>query len=263
MKTARRALILLVAVSIALLAPHAEAAPARSTGINVRLGASESGNWGGYNQGILEQGKAGGFHQVSANWVVTKATQHVGGRAEHSSTWVGIGGGCLNPACLVGDNTLIQAGTNQDVDASGHATYGAWWEIIPGPQVTITNMTVRPGDVMHVDIHELVSNSNVWIIKVRNTTTGQLFTTTVPYSSTHATAEWIVETPIVIGTGGTGFAAMPNLATTQFSSVMVNHAPAVLKLKEQINLVSNGQRLATPSAPSGNSFRVCTYSSSC
>ena len=228
MKTARRALCLLVVVSVAVLAPHAEAT-ARATGVMVRLGAAESGNWGGYNQGILEQGKTSGFHQVSAQWVVPTASQHQGGRAEYSSAWVGIGGGCLNPSCLVGDNTLIQAGTNQDVDATGHASYGAWWEIIPGPQITINTMQVHAGDSMYADVHEVVANSNVWVITVRNWTTGQVFKTKVPYTSTHATAEWILETPIVIGTGGTGFAAMPNLPPTRFYDVKVNYAAASLK----------------------------------
>ena len=47
------------------------------------------------------------------------ASAHKAKEAEYSSTWVGIGGGCLNTACSVTDNTLIQAGTEQDVAANG------------------------------------------------------------------------------------------------------------------------------------------------
>jgi hypothetical protein len=259
---ARWAVVPLALVAFALFTPSANASGLQSHTI-VSLGAQQSSNWGGYAQGILEPGKAGGFHQVSAKWVVTTARQHTPGRAEHSSTWVGVGGGCLNPSCLAGDGTLIQAGTNQEIDSSGHATYGVWYELIPAPQLTVTTVKVKPGDLVYVDIHETIKNSNVWVIFIKNLTNGQSFKKTLPYSSTHATAEWIVETPIVVGTGGTGFAAMPNLAKTVFSGVLVNGAKAKLTPAEKVLLVSGGQRIATPSAPLANGFHVCTYASSC
>ena len=137
-KSARWGLVLFaVLLPLVLLAPGAEGAIRPRRGVMVRLGAQESSNWAGYDQGMLEAGKTTGFHQVSAKWVVPKATQHTPGRAEYSSTWVGTGGGCIDVNCTVGDGTLIQAGTNQDVDASGHATYGAWYEIIPAPQLDV------------------------------------------------------------------------------------------------------------------------------
>jgi len=37
-------------------------------------------------------------------------------------------------------------------------------------------------------------------ITLKDLTTGQSFSTTVPYTSTHTTAEWIEETPLLIGT---------------------------------------------------------------
>ena len=43
----------------------------------------------------------------------------------------------------------------------------------------------------------------VWI----RVTTGSTFTQTVPYSSTHMTAEWIEETPVVFDTQGNMYAA--------------------------------------------------------
>ncbi|HEY3700869.1 MAG TPA: hypothetical protein VGL32_01300, partial [Acidimicrobiales bacterium] len=39
------------------------------------IGANQSNNWSGYNQGLLEQsGKM--FHQISADWKVPTATAH-------------------------------------------------------------------------------------------------------------------------------------------------------------------------------------------
>jgi hypothetical protein len=256
---------LLASISLfSFLAPQAEAAKRSAAPKHhpiAVIDAQTSSNWGGYNQGILETGKSGGFHQVSAQWVVTQATQHTAGRAENSATWVGIGGGCLETTCLVGDPSLIQAGTSQDVAANGQATYSVWYELIPLPSITITTLTVKPGDVVSVDIHELVANSEVWVITVK--VNGKPFTTTLPYPSTHGTAEWIVETPIVIGTDGTGVASMPNLAKTTFTNLLANSVNPGLTPAEQINLQAGGQRLATPSAPNGSSFSVCTYATSC
>lgn len=38
------------------------------------------------------------------------------------------------------------------------------------------------------------------------------------------TAEWIEETPLEIGTGGTGLAAMPQLGTVHFTNATLNVA---------------------------------------
>src|SRR3954454_17832001 len=226
--------------------------------------AAQSNNWFGYNQGTLEQGGKM-FNSITGDWTVPTATQHTAGQDEASSDWIGIGGGCLDAACTVGDNTLIQTGTEQDV-SGGSASYSAWYELIPAPSLSITNVTVHPGDHMHASIAEAVAGSNVWKITLQNVTTGQTFTTTVPYSSTHATAEWIEETPLTFGTGGAGLAALPNLSNVPFSAATTNGANAGLKASEEIQLVdSTGKVIGTPSAPnaSANGFTACAWATSC
>jgi hypothetical protein len=226
--------------------------------------ANQSTNWFGYNQGTLEQGGKQ-FNSITGDWTVPTATQHANGQEEFSSDWIGIGGGCVDAGCTVGDNTLIQTGTEQDVDATGHASYGAWWELIPGPSIAITNMTVAAGDHMHASISEVVAGSNVWTITLQNVTRGQTFSTTVPYSSSHLTAEWIEETPLLIGTNA-GFAALPNLTSPRFDTSTTNGAPAGLKASEEIQLIdSNGSVIGSPSAPDANAdgFGVCTWATSC
>src|SRR5436309_6910450 len=145
----------LLAAPLLLLPGHLGPATASLTHAHrplIAVGANQSNNWSGYNQGTLE--KSGTmFHQVSGDWTVPTATAHKSGEAEYSATWVGIGGGCVDALCITTDNTLIQAGTEQDVN-SGLAPYSAWWEVIPGPAITISNMAVRAGDHMHVDIRE-------------------------------------------------------------------------------------------------------------
>src|SRR5436190_18701312 len=147
----------------------------------VGIKAAQSNNWFGYNQGTLEQGGKL-FNSITGDWTVPTATQHAAGQAESSSDWIGIGGGCIDANCTVGDNTLIQTGTEQDVAANGTASYSAWWELVPVPSIEITNMTIAPGDHMHSSIAELVRGSNLWTIVLQDVTRGETFTQTVPYS---------------------------------------------------------------------------------
>jgi Peptidase A4 family len=230
----------------------------------VRANTNQSSNWFGYNQGTLEQGTKL-FNSITGDWVVPAATNHTRGQDEFSSDWIGIGGGCVDAACTVGDNTLIQTGTEQDVSAAGAASYSAWWELIPAPSVTITTMTIAPGDHMHASIAELVPGSNVWTIVLQDVTRGESFSQTVPYSSTHLTAEWIEETPLLIGTNA-GFAALPNLTSPVFNNATTNGQPAGLKASEEIQLIdSAGNVIGTPSAPDPglDGFNACTWATVC
>jgi hypothetical protein len=263
----RRALFSLVVVAAltTLFAPPA--APTAGAVVRhrtlVKVGASQSNNWSGYNQGLLERGTQ--FHQVSGDWTVPTATQHKRGEAEYSSTWVGIGGGCIDSGCLLTDNTLIQAGTEQDVDAAGHASYSAWWELIPLPGITIDTFAVKAGDRVHFDIRETLPE--VWVFTAKNLTTGATWTMTVPYVSTYATAEWIHETPIAVDdSGNVSIGPLPSLSTVPFDNALVNGQVAGLNASEEIQLVdANSTPLATPSAPDSDhdGFNVCSYSGSC
>jgi hypothetical protein len=230
----------------------------------VSVAANQSNNWSGYNQGSIEQGGKL-FSHVTGDWTVPTATAHTNGKAAFSSTWIGIGGGCVDASCAVTDATLIQAGTEQDVDASGHASYSAWWELIPAPSVTITGMPIRPGDHMHVDIG--AAAPGIWSTTVKDVTTGKTFSQTLPYSSTEATAEWIEETPVVIdNSGNVSVGPLPNLSTVHFDPSTVNGANPKLKSSEEIQLVdSNGAPLATPSSPDPDTdgFNDCAYAKSC
>jgi len=247
------------------------AAPAGVAGVVVShrpivsVGANQSNNWSGYNQGTIEKGGTL-FHQVSGDWVVPTATQHKSGEAEYSSTWIGIGGGCVDATCLITDSTLIQAGTEQDVDAGGKASYSAWWELIPAPGVTIDTLPVKAGDRVHFDIREAVPNSEVWTFTAQNLTTGTSWTQTLPYSSTYGTAEWIEETPIVIDTSGNALNPLPNLSTVRINNGQANSANPGLIPAEAIQLVDfNNTVLATPSNPDPdkNGFNDCSYATSC
>ena len=230
-------------------------------GAHVGLNMTQSNNWSGYDQGMLDTGS--GFHAITGQWVVPTATPAKAGQDESSSSWIGIGGGCLESSCLLTDSTLIQAGTEQDVAADGSTAYNAWYELIPAPSIT-TPLVVHPGDTVSVSIAE--SLPELWTIQMKNVTTGGTWSTTVPYTSTYGSAEWIEETPITIGGSGAGLAAMPKLGTVTFDAATVNGAPANLAASQAMQLVDgNGQVLATPSAPDAerDGFNDCTYATTC
>jgi hypothetical protein len=266
---------LAASVTVALTAVAVGAGGANAAGLTAhgqllhlahgaKVNTNQSSNWFGYGQGTLEQGSKL-FDSITGDWTVPAATQHTSGQAEASSDWIGIGGGCVDAGCTVTDSTLIQTGTEQDVDATGAPSYSAWWEIVPAPSISISNMTVSPGDHMHASISELANDANVWNITIQDVTKNESFSTTVPYPSTHATAEWIEETPLEIGTNA-GFAALPNLTNPAFSSGTVNGAAVKLTPSEEMQLIdSGGNVIGTPSAPTaaGSGFDACTWATTC
>jgi peptidase A4-like protein len=223
------------------------------------VNAHQSSNWFGYNQTLLPKKKF--FTQITGDWIVPTATQHTAGESENSSVWIGIGGGCANANCVITDGTLIQTGTEEDVDASGHASYFAWYELIPAPELRVT-LPVRPGDRMHASIVKKLGS--VFDIVLTNVTTGQTFKTTVPYPSTLGSAEWIAETPLLV-TGG-GFAALPNLSPVVFDHLTVNGHNPQLSPADEMQLVNgNGQVYGAPSAPQGDGdgFAACAWAQFC
>ena len=225
------------------------------------VGTSQSSNWSGYNQGTLEDGNEM-YTSISGTWTVPKVSQHTPNEAEYSSAWTGIGGGCLDAGCTVTDNTLIQAGTEQDVSSTGTPSYSAWWEIIPQPSTPVT-LAIAPGNRIHVTITE-VSNA-MWTIVISNLTTRHKVTVNTPYSSTHATAEWIVETPLVVGTGG-GFAPLPNLTTVHFDKSLTDGVNPALVATEQVQLINgSSQVIAQPSSPDpdADGFNDCAWKTRC
>jgi hypothetical protein len=255
------AVLALTASSAAALTAHGQLL---RVGPRLRANTNTSSNWFGYNQGTLEQGGKL-FNSIGGQWTVPTATQHTAGQAEASSNWIGIGGGCIDAGCTTTDSTLIQTGTEQDVSATGAASYYAWYELVPAPELQITSLTVHAGDRMSASIAEVVSDTNAWTITIKDLTTGQSYSTTVPYSSSHATAEWIEETPLEIGTNA-GFAALPNLSQPAFGSATTNGQPAGLKTSEELDLIdSNGNVIGAPSAPNSTAdgFDACAWASSC
>jgi hypothetical protein len=258
-----RSAVWLAALAL-LLAPAVPPTESQWARPIVVVSANQSFNWAGYVQGRLAKGTS--FHSVSAEWVVPKVKQRNRGVAEHSSSWIGIGGGCLDNSCTLTDSTLIQAGIEHDVDAAGNAHYYAWWETIPAPLIR-TELVVREGDRVRVEISESTVTPQIWTILIVNVTTGGSFTLTLPYTSTYGTVEWVIETPIVISDdGGITVGPMPDVAPVRFDNATANGVPAGLLLEEQMMLVDfDLSVIAAPSSPDADTdgFNVCTYRRTC
>jgi Peptidase A4 family len=250
-------LLVLALVALPASAPAATARPI------VVVAANQSFNWAGYVQGALEKNTT--FHNIAATWVVPTATPRRPREAEYSSSWIGIGGGCLDTSCTLTDPTLIQAGIGHDIDAAGNADYYAWWETIPAPLVR-TTLPVKAGDRVGVAIVES-RTPEIWTIVIANLTTRGVFTITLPYASTYGSAEWVIETPVVItDAGAVQVGPMPNLSVVRFDYARANGASPAFVAAERMELVDFDLTLiATPSLPDaqGDGFNDCTYASTC
>lgn len=228
----------------------------------VVVGTNQSFNWSGYMQGSLEKGTT--FHAIAADWIVPRAKPHRHGEAEYSSSWIGIGGGCLDAECRLFDATLIQAGIGHDVDSSGNADYYAWWETIPAPLIRV-DLPVAAGDRVHVEIVE-AATPGIRTITILNRDAAGSFSITLPYTSTYGSAEWVIETPLVITDSGVTVGPMADLGRVHFDSATVNGAPAGFVSGEQIQLVDlDLSAIAKPSAPDheADGFNDCAYRKTC
>jgi hypothetical protein len=166
------------------------------------------------------------------------------------ATWVGIGG--------VTSQDLIQAGTEETDMGNGRVQYSAWVETLPQASQPI-RFAVHPGDSITVTISE--QSTNNWQIAFHNDTTGQDYKTTKRYTSSHSSAEWVVEAP------SSGFSGqvlpLDNFGTISFTDASATENGQTVDLSgshaQPITMLgSTGQALAVPSGigGDGNSFSV-------
>ena len=167
-------------------------------------------NWSGYAVAKYETGS--NYTSASATWVVPTAAVPPGQSAGYSSSWVGIGGFCLNSSCSKVDRSLIQLGTEQDASSSG-TNYYAWWETLPQGSQLISSVAIHPGDTIVASLRDGPNVKNAksgpgggkggsgggkgqsWTLSLTDTTTGYGWSDTMSYDSSLASAEWIEEAP--------------------------------------------------------------------
>ncbi len=100
-------------------------------------GNNKSLNWSGY----AVTGSSGSVTSVSGSWRVPTVSCQKG--SLYAAFWAGIDG--------FNSNTVEQAGVSAQC-SGGSAAYSAWYEFYPNPSITITGLTVRPGDAVSVTV---------------------------------------------------------------------------------------------------------------
>ena len=161
--------------------------------------ASPSQTWSGYvvaSNFISPQPIVTG---VYGSWIVQRVLPTL--KDERSSQWAGIGGwNDFFNSSWDHDLTLIQAGTESD-SGNNNATYYAWTELLPLPQIPIYNIStlqlapVRTGDRIIVNVSREGPILSVWNVTVIDITQGWIATGIYPYPSSELAGEFIDERP--------------------------------------------------------------------
>jgi len=215
-------------------------------------------NWSGYAIGHYQTGQ--NYTSAQGSWVVPTVTfgaTQSSTSEQYSATWVGIGGFCMNALCTRSDRTLIQLGTSQYVSSSGATSYFAWYEMLPQAPVTITAITVSPGDQISASL-QCVSACSAkkqgWQLSMTNTTTGQNWSQKFTYASSLASAEWIEEAPYSNGV----------LPLADFNVVGIASSLGGNSAWNSLTVSANGIQMndpwgqtASPSSTDANGFNIC------
>jgi hypothetical protein len=171
---------LTIAISAAIAASTATAA-----------GLDISSNWSGYMvTGIgstsTTASAAMSFTDVTGTWK-QPAVKCTRGQATSVAIWVGLGG-------YTPDGALEQTGTQADCDASGKATYYAWYELVSAEDVNVNaKLKIFPGDTVTASV---VVNGHDVLVQVKNRTRRTVLTKRLTMAAPDLTsAEWIAEAP--------------------------------------------------------------------
>ena len=195
-----------------------------------------SSNWSGYALG----GADGSYHSITGDWIVPAVKRSL--RPTYSAAWIGIDG--------FNNGNLIQAGTEQDF-LYGKARYSAWWEILPAASITIPE-PVDAGDHMYSSI--VNNNDGTWSISLENKTKGWTFVTIQAYSGPGASAEWIMEAPMV----NSHLAKLADYGQTVFNPGTINGGNPDLVKSDGGIMIQRRKQVSTPSYPDSDTdgFRM-------
>ena len=202
-----------------------------------------SSNWAGY---LVTNGKA---TAISATWTVPQSSGN-GSTTTADATWIGIGG--------VTTSDLIQVGTQNSVSPTGTLISSAFYELLPQPSQQITNLNVSAGDSITASLVE--TSTNQWLITITDNTKNKTLSSSLTYTSSNSSAEWIEEDPSYIS--GQQI-PLDNFGTVSFSSSSTTINGTIEGIQaanaDSVTMINaNNQDIATPSAvgADGASFSV-------
>jgi hypothetical protein len=223
-------------------------------------------NWAGYMQKVGTS--TGPYTAVRDDWTVPVVDTSQSGD-QYSADWVGIDGG--NPAKPNCNCDLVQDGTSAD-NINGTPHYYAWTEIVPAAPVTLSSLTVQPGDRMQGLVEE--TSKNHWLMVVYDLTTGNSGSRSVTYDASNGgpasqtSAEAIHERPDINGGQPATLARTSSVTFDPGSYSTATYTPSWKQLltaapkatveRVFMNNKPGGSTIAAPSLPSTdkNGFTV-------
>jgi hypothetical protein len=205
-----------------------------------RRTSEESSNWAGYDV------TGDGFTTVTATWTQPTAAS-TSSEGSDAAFWVGLDGD--------GSETVEQIGT-EAYKENGRIYYDAWYEMYPSNSVTISSLTISPGDEITAKV--TANGNGSFALSLKDATTGKSFSKTVANGVTSpASAEIIAEAPTDATTGSV--VSLVDFDSVDFTGCAVDGAALSSYDWNRINLVSSsGASLAETSTlgSDGTSFTV-------
>jgi len=208
---------------------------------NSSNGYSISTDWSGY--AIVGTN----YTAITGSWIMPQVTSSTSLTSD--ATWIGIGG--------ITSPDLIQIGT-ETFSNNGNIAHQAFYETLPQDSENIP-MTINAGDSITASLTEQ-SVAGQWSLSIKDNTNGHNFQTTILYTSSNSSAEWIEEMP---SNTNSSFIPIDNFGTMQFTggSVVENETTDTISQSNAqiMTLVnSNNQPLDTISnlGSDGSSFAI-------
>jgi hypothetical protein len=230
---------------------------ATSLGPRINEGSNQSLNWSGY----AVTAASGSVSGVSGSWLVPSVTCNR--QQTYAAFWAGIDG--------FNSGTVEQAGVLAQC-SGGAAYYSAWYEFYPSPSVTISTLTVRPGDTVSVTV---TYSGGVFYVTVTDGSQPSFSTSATVSGAARSSAECITERPSIGGSitkladfgvvsFGQDYTGVSSTCYATISGVTGSFGSFGSSVQE-ITMVDN--RLAVLAQPSplstdGSSFTVTWYRSS-
>lgn len=138
-----------------------------------------STNWSGY----ADTSSSGAVTKVTGSWTVPSISCPTSGTT-YVAVWVGIDG--------YASSTVEQTGILGECN-NGSPSYSAWYEFYPAAMVTITGVSVKPGDVVTASVTSL--GGGQFTTSISDANSGSATNTGTVSSAQQNSAEWIVERP--------------------------------------------------------------------
>ena len=218
-----------------------------------------SSNWSGYAaETSLANPSSNAVTSVSGTWQVPTVTGS-GKGTTYSSVWVGIDG--------YSSSTVEQIGTEEDV-SGGKASYYAWYEMYPNASVTLTSVSINPGDQISAEVqYETSGQFALSITDVTSRVSDTVYsaapqTRRGTVAAQRSSAEWIVEAP----SSGSGVLPLADFGQVTFTNASATIGTTTGPIDDsawqfaQINMVSRSATEASTSTLTDSTTSPATSS---